>query len=303
MVLSKIEWPTLALLAACYAGWGLATTALAAVSLPLAVLAAGILVTLYASLCHEVVHGHPTPSRALNAALVFPALTLVIPYGRFRDTHLDHHRDAILTDPYDDPETQYLDPEVWARLPRWRRAVLGFNNTLAGRLAIGPVVGLAAFIKSDLRAHRTGDRRVLRGWLWHIPALGPVALWFGEIAAMPLWAYAGSVYIGLALLKLRTFLEHQAHTRARARSVIIEDRGPLALLFLNNNLHIVHHMHPREPWYRLPALYWGNRSHYLGVNDGYRYRSYGQIIARYLWRRKEPVAHPLYPAPHPAPRP
>ncbi len=32
--------------------------------------------------------------------------------------HMAHHRDAILTDPYDDPESNYLDPAVWARLPR-----------------------------------------------------------------------------------------------------------------------------------------------------------------------------------------
>ena len=45
----------------------------------------------------------------LNAALVFPALSFTIPYMRFRDTHLAHHVDSRLTDPYDDPESCYLD--------------------------------------------------------------------------------------------------------------------------------------------------------------------------------------------------
>jgi hypothetical protein len=61
-------------------------------------------------------HGHPTRSAALNEALVFPALGLFVPYRSFRDTHLRHHNDANLTDPYDDPESWYLP------LPEWNRA-------------------------------------------------------------------------------------------------------------------------------------------------------------------------------------
>jgi fatty acid desaturase len=76
---------------------------------------------------------------------------------------------------------------------------------------------------------------------------------------------------------------------------VIEDRGPLALLFLNNNLHAVHHMHPQVAWYRLPAVYSANRDHYLRRNDGYIYRNYAQIFRAYLFRAKDPVPHPLMP--------
>jgi len=110
---------------------------------------------------------------------------------------------------------------------------------------------------------------------------------------MPVWAYLLAAYLGLSLLKLRTFLEHQAHARASGRSVIIEDRGPLAFLFLNNNLHVVHHMHPTVPWYALPAVYRARKDHYLRRNGGYLFRSYGQIFRLYLWRAKDPVPHPL----------
>ena len=77
--------------------------------------------------------------------------------------------------------------------------------------------------------------------------------------------------------------------------MIIEDRGPLALLFLNNNLHVVHHAHPAVPWYRLPAIYAENRAHYLRRNEHYHYRSYAQIFGRYLVKAKDPVPHPLMP--------
>ena len=77
--------------------------------------------------------------------------------------------------------------------------------------------------------------------------------------------------------------------------MIIEDRGPLALLYLNNNLHVVHHMHPQVPWYRLPAVYAANRDHYLRRSGGYSSRNYAQIFRTYLFRAKDPVPHPLMP--------
>ncbi|WP_370284479.1 fatty acid desaturase [Pseudooceanicola nanhaiensis] len=291
------EWPTLLLLAGCYAAWALATTWLAALWLPAGIALATLAIALHSSLSHEMIHGHPLPDRRLNEALVFPALTLVVPYRRFRDTHLEHHRDSLLTDPYDDPESNYWDPAVWQGLTRWQQAILRVNNTLAGRLLIGPAVGTWAFTLSDLRAIRAGRAGVLSGWLWHLPALVPVALWLGHVAQMPVWAYLLSAYMGLSILKIRTFLEHQAHERARGRTVIIEDRGILAFLFLNNNLHVVHHMHPRMPWYRLPGLYQENRARYLGRNGGYRYGSYGEIFRRYFLKAKDPVPHPLWHSP------
>ncbi len=291
---TRPEWPTLCALAICYVAWGVSTTTLATLSLPLGIVLAAFATAFHASLTHEVVHGHPFPARPrLNAALVAPALTLIIPYGRFRDTHLDHHNDAVLTDPYDDPETNYLDPAVWARLPRWLRGVLQFNNTLLGRLTIGPGLGLAGFLASEVRAARAGDTRVIAGWRWQPLALVPVILWFVHVAAMPFWAYVIAVYGALAILKIRTFLEHQAHERASGRTVIIEDRGPLSWIFLNNNLHVVHHMHPKVPWYALPALYAQHAAHYRRRSGGYVYRSYGEVFRRYLLARKDPVPHPF----------
>lgn len=291
---SDPDWPTLGVLVLCYGGWAWATLWLAALSLPLAVLAAALAVALHSSLSHEILHGHPFADQWLNDALVFPAVGLLVPYRRFRDTHLAHHRDALLTDPYDDPESNYLDPAVWQRLPRAARAVLAFNNTLLGRLTVGPLVGLIAFVRTDWRAIRAGMPGVLRGWMWHLPAVAPVLVWVWA-APMPLWAYLAACYGALSILKIRTFLEHRAHDRASGRTVVIEDRGPLALLFLNNNYHVVHHMRPGAPWYRLPGLFARRRAHYLRCNDGYYYRSYAEVFRRHFWRAKDPVPHPLWP--------
>ncbi len=283
------EWGTFALILGCYAAWA----GLLFAPLPVWI-SAGLLVpvlALHSSLTHEVLHGHPFRSRALNEALMAFPLTLCIPYGRFRDLHLAHHLDARLTDPYDDPESNYLDPDVWAALPRGQRALYRANNTLLGRILLGPAIGQLRFMAGDWAQRR--ERAVWMAWALHLAGLVPV-LALVMLAPLPLWAYLPAAYAALGVLKIRTFLEHRAHQKSRARTVIIEDRGPLAFLFLNNNLHVVHHMHPAAPWYRLPALYRAGRDRYLACNEGYLYRSYAEVIRRHLLRAKDPVAHPLF---------
>lgn len=293
---THIEWPTLLLILATTLVW-VAATALADaapwapwIAYPAAVLA----IALHSSLQHEVLHGHPTPSQGLNAALVSLPVGLFIPYERFRDTHHAHHRDENLTDPYDDPESNFLDPAAWAALPLPLRLLLAINNTLLGRMILGPAIGLAGFLRGDLRAALDGDRAVIRAWFLHALGLAPVIAWLVAWSAIPGWTYLALAYAAMSLLKIRTFLEHRAHEMHRGRSVIVEDRGPLAFLFLNNNLHAVHHGYPGLAWYKLPAMYQSRRARFLEMNDGYVYESYLDIFSRHLLRRKDPVAHPLF---------
>ncbi len=288
------EWPTLLLLIATYVLWA-AGTLLWPVSGLLSILVTGVAVAQFSSLQHEVLHGHPFRNPHLNHALVFPALLLVVPYERFRDTHLQHHYDPALTDPYDDPESNYQDPAVWARMSRPVRALLRLNNTLLGRILLGPAVGTWFFIKGDIALHRKGDSTILRAWVLNGLGIALVLGWLWAFTDMPVLAYVAAAYLGYSLLKIRTYLEHRAHEAPRARTVIIEDRGPLALLYLNNNLHVVHHMHPAVPWYRLPAMYAERRERYLRCNETYVYKNYAEIFRRYLFKAKDPVPHPVWP--------
>lgn len=292
----RIEWPTLTLIGVCYALWVVILFWMPGLFSGAWILLIPVIV-LQASLQHEVLHGHPFGhpfrNRALAEPLVIASLNLAIPYIRFRDTHLAHHTDATLTDPYDDPESNYLDPAVWKRLPWLFRRVLQANNTLMGRMLLGPALGQVTFMRSDWQLIRAGDIAVARAWSVHILVSVPVVV-LVIASPTPMWAYVAACYGALSLLKIRTFLEHQAHARARGRTVIIEDCGPLAFLFLNNNLHVVHHMHPRVAWYRLPQIYAANREQYLARNDAYLYTSYAQIFRQHFVRAKDPVAHPLY---------
>ena len=117
-------------------------------------------------------------------------------------------------------------------------------------------------------------------------------------------ALVGSTWLGcwlaLSILRIRTFLEHQAHERAGARSVIIEDRGPLSILFLNNNFHAVHHANPRLPWYRLPAEFARRRERVAGAERRLCLPLVWRGASRrHLLRRKDPVAHPIWTPPEP----
>jgi len=288
------EVPTLLMMGLTYLVWALGTTLAWTAFPPLGWVLTGLAIAQFSSLQHEVLHGHPFADRRINEALVFPGLTLFVPFQRFRDLHLAHHYDPDLTDPYDDPETNYLDPAAWTRMSRVGRALYRFNNTLMGRILIGPALSIRALIRDDLALIRAGDREVRRAWVLQAYGVGLVLVWLWGPGMMPVWAYLLAAYAGFGLLKIRTFLEHRAHEASRARTVIVEDRGPLALLFLNNNLHAVHHAHPGLAWYELPGRYAANRAQFLRRNDGYVYRNYAEVFRQYSLTAKDPVPHPLW---------
>ena len=288
-----VEAFTILTMLGCYLLFAVATVWLPQISVLLAIGVTTFAIALHSSLQHEALHGHPTRIAWINELLVLPAVGLFVPYRRFRALHLAHHHDEILTDPYDDPESNFTDPAIWAKTPGWKQALLRLNNTLLGRILIGPGLSTHVLLRSDIGLIARGDRSVLIGWVMHALGLLPVIWWASSIATLPVWAYVLSAYLGYGLLKIRTYLEHRAHDAPSSRTVIVEDRGPLAFLFLNNNYHIVHHSHPGEPWYRMQALYYADPERYRRMNGGYVYRNYAEIFRKHFLWAKDPVPHPL----------
>jgi fatty acid desaturase len=277
----------------CYALWAMATAFYHVIGPLLLLILTAPLVTLHSSLQHEALHGHPTRSTALNEALVFLPLGLLFPYRRFKMLHLRHHNDSALTDPYDDPESFYYAMADWHGLPAALQKVLDFNNTFFGRFLIGPLVMFVGFLGRDLQLIGAGERNVLRAWLHHALGLAFVLVWAIDVCGIPPWLYGLCAYLGLSILNLRTFAEHQAHEVVGGRTVIVEASPVFGLLFLNNNLHYVHHENPRVAWYNLPALYQANREAFLAANESYSFKGYGEMIRRYLFHTKSPVPHPF----------
>lgn len=290
------EWPTIFALVGCYASWCLFVFAPWSIYPALWIIAVGIITTFYWSLVHEVIHGHPTQNQTINELMVAIPLGWLYPIGRFRDTHLEHHRTGELTDPFDDPESWYLTGPDWRKSSGISRLLLRFNNTLFGRMLIGPIIVATRFLISDLTQilrYGTKGRRIAKDWIIHLALCCLLAIFVFAYSEIPVWQFLAAAYLGISLLLIRTFLEHQAIEDHGERTVIIEALCPIAFLFLFNNLHCVHHMRPGVPWYQLPRLYRNNRDSFLRRNSGYVYRSYAEVIQRYFFRSKEPVAHPF----------
>jgi fatty acid desaturase len=300
--MASIQWPTVALAATIYGGWLALTWWHAAlpgwVTFPLL----AWLVAWHGSLQHEVLHGHPTRVRAINDAIGFPPLSLWLPYGVYRSAHLRHHVDVRLTDPLDDPESRYWTDELWNQLSRPGRLLVQAQGTLLGRLLIGPGWGLGRFFYFQLAALRAGSAPARRLWTIHALAVGVALAWVWGVCEMnPLLYVALVVYPATALTLLRSFAEHKAADRVEERIAIVE-RAPLfGLLFLHNNLHVVHHLAPTLPWYRIPALYRARRDQLIAGNGGLVYNGYADVARRYLLTPHDRVLHPRGRAPAPAP--
>ena len=289
-----VEWPTVVVAIAIYAGYFTLTLSYHDLPWWLVLPAGGFLIAWHGSLQHEVVHGHPTPWRWLNRALVFPSLWLWMPLEVYADTHLRHHRDEIITDPLEDPESYYLSEADWARAGPLRRALLRFHNTSIGRLLIGPIVSVWRLLAAEGKAFLSGDYRHTLAWLLHLLGCVPVIVWVTVVCDIPLLAYGLLfIYPGISLTLLRSFAEHRARPGVGERMAIVESGPLMSALYLNNNLHYLHHQAPRLPWYRLPAQWRGSREQVLADNGGYRFSGYGEVVRRYAFTSKEPVAWPL----------
>jgi len=252
-----------------------------------------LLVCWHSHLQHEVLHGHPTRIVWLNELLVFPSIGLWFPYGVFRDSHLEHHKDSALTIPIDDPESFYVTERQWQRMSETRKALLRFNNTVLGRFLIGPVLGTVVLYGGAVRKLASGDRSDLASWLLHGPGCALVIVWLA-LCGFPWWVYAASAYFGVSLIMMRSFAEHRPANGIAERICINEAEAPIGLLFLNNNLHAVHHAMPGMAWYELPAIYRANPDSYLKNNGHFLWRGYRDIVRRHFIVPKDDPVHPFY---------
>ncbi len=290
---TAIEWPTVLLILTCYAAWVGAAVFLWPDYTFIAVLVLGVVLAMQSSLMHEASHGHPTRKGWVNELLVGLPIGLVYPFRRFKALHLRHHADERLTDPFDDPESYYKCLWHYRDLPAALQWLLSVNNTMVGRFVLGPPLGTAGFLLTEARLMLDGDKAVRKAWLLHGLGLA-IVLPLVQIAfGIPLWLYIlGPVWLGQSLISVRTFAEHQWSERPDGRTIIIE-RSPLALLFLNNNLHLVHHKSPNVAWYRLPKLFRDRRAQWVAMNNGYVFPGYFALFRSYALKAKEPVVHPM----------
>jgi fatty acid desaturase len=288
---TPLDWPTIAVAVGVYGGWVLVTALHGAIPKALLPFVGGWLIAWHGSLQHETIHGRPTPWPKVNAMIGYAPLSLWLPYGRYRQTHLAHHATPELTDPAHDPESRYVaapsDLGAWVRFVSARA-----QATLPGRLVLGPWLTVIGFLGGEAARLLRGDTESWRIWIRHA---------FGAILVLT-WLHAcrigfteyvlAFVYPGAALTLLRSFAEHRADPVHERRVAIVENAPVLGLLYLNNNLHVVHHARPDLAWWRLPRVYARQRATILEANGGLVYAGYAGVVRRFLWRPHDLPIHP-----------
>ena len=190
-----------------------------------------------------------------------------------------------------DPESFYVEAERWRRLGPLARLVLRVNNTLAGRLLIGPPLAVLGFWREEGAMLLRREPGCVRIWASHAALTALLLVWVVGVCGIPLWAYVLLyIYPGTALMLLRSYYEHRPAAEAAERSAIVEAGPLMTLLYLGNNFHALHHERPGMPWYDLPRIYRKERQRLLTENGGFLFAGYGDIVRRFLWRAKDSPA-------------
>ena len=293
-----VEWPTLALAFFAYGGWLVLTRAYGEWPTWLVAPCSALLLTLHSSLQHEILHGHPTRWAAVNRIMGIAPLSLWIPYDRFRTLHLKHHVNDRLTDPLDDPETNYVTAEDWQQRSTFARWMYQLQLTLAGRVLVGSWWRMGSFWSGEIRAFARNEPGVRTAWVTHLVLCVPVVYWVTAVCAIPFWVYVVAMVIpGNGILLIRSYAEHRARADMHQRTAVVENSWVLGPVFLFNNLHSLHHAEPSLPWYRYQRRSRAIRDQLLAANGGLVYSTYFDVARRYLFRMHDQPQHPLGRAP------
>lgn len=245
------------------------------------------------SLQHEAIHAFRGVPAWLRFAVVFPPLGLWFPYPLYRKSHSTHHRDAHLTVPGVDTESYYVRRETWEHMSSAKRALLTFNQTMAGRLLIGPALRLCILVNRETKRVANRDFSHLPHWAVHCVAVAGLFWFISGVCGFPWWQYCLLVaYPGLSLGLLRAFTEHRAAADSQERTAAVESNVVFGLLYLYNNLHVVHHLKPTMAWYDIPRFYRANRGELLTMNGQFVYRGYLDLARRFFLT---PVFSPVHP--------
>lgn len=291
----RYEGPTWLVVLALYGGWAALIGFHA--SLPWWVLTpvGAYLVAWHFSLQHEAIHSFRSAPDWLRWAVVMPPLGLWLPFPLYYAAHRKHHQNTHLTEPGVDTESVYLTQAAWAGLSPPRRALLMANQTLAGRVLIGPFLRLEKLLLREAGRVLQGDFAHVGHWVVHAVLVALLFWYISGVAGMTWWHYVVFIaWPAFGLGWVRSFIEHRYGERPGQRTAITESNAFWSLLFLNNNLHAVHHLYPKMKWYEIPRFWRENRERVLAHNGNYHFQGYGEIARRWLLKPAFTPAHPRF---------
>ncbi|MFK7986322.1 MAG: fatty acid desaturase [Sandaracinaceae bacterium] len=211
----------------------------------LATLAGYLAFTVMHEASHGNIHGrHRRFAKLGTVAGWVASATLFAPYPAFRVLHLRHH--SYTNHPDKDPD-YFVAGSAWMApirclktLPHYYREFL-FGKTShtkqARRERAGVLLGIAVYVCAAIGLTLSG-RGLEVLMLWIVPSV-----------------------LATALLALGfDWLPHHPHdTRERFHDTRIIDAKILDLVLVGQNLHLVHHLWPRVPFYKYRAAFEDSR--------------------------------------------
>ncbi len=217
--------------------------------------------------CHRNIYGTHPRLTWLNESIGWLAsLPLTIPFRTHREMHALHH--AYLNNPDLDPDVD-VKGTLWDVSRRWAQ------HTLMGLLPVMPKVADAARPKwtelpriGEALRHGLLVRRVQLAVL----AAG-IATGYGAEVVL-LW-YVPARLAMLYLMVVFQWIPHHPHdSEAPYQSTRTTFFPGSAILMMGEDVHIIHHLYPRVPFYRIRRVFRGMRAeldaHNIRIDRGFR---------------------------------
>jgi len=290
----SFEWPTWLLIISVYGSWFLLMQYYHSLGPILASPLLIVFCALHGSMCHELIHGHPTRITALNTLLGSVPLTLFLPYSIYRESHLTHHHDVNITLPGEDPESYYCSASEYQRKSRTGKMFAWVNMTIAGRLLFNPAVEILGLGKLAFNAVKSSDTQALKIWGIHLVSVVLLMLLIVLYFQVSWWHYLLIAYFANSLTRIRSFYEHRARTAVSERTVLMEPCLFFRVMFLNLNFHLAHHENPSIPWYQLGDYYYDHRTDLISRSGDFYYNGYRHWLLGHLFRPVDSPIHPFY---------
>ncbi len=244
----SLAWPTLVLAAACFAGLGLNTVAVlqGERSLILGLLLNTLAIYLAFTPMHDAAHGAISGGRAgrrwLDGVVGWTCgLLFLAPFVGFRRLHLRHH--SATNDPR-------RDPDYWVVSDHGRGVMLRCLTVIPHYyrffLAAGGFGG----------AQHNSERSRAIVFLGGLVATIWLLITGGYLhQVMMLWLLPAVLASGILAFTFDWLPHHPHRSRARFKDTRLLRGWGLHWLLVAQDLHLVHHLHPRVPFYRYRKLY------------------------------------------------
>ncbi|HET7735609.1 MAG TPA: fatty acid desaturase [Nocardioidaceae bacterium] len=254
-----LAWPTVALYVGTLGLFGVAAYGVVAGgwSAWLTIPMCGAVTFLMFSVLHESTHHAVSTNTRLNNAFGHLSMPFVAPYTTFpmiKFIHIEHHRNTN--------EPMSVDPDNWTSQGPWWQLPLRWAT-----------IDLWYLVYYLLRLHERPKREL-------VPTIGMFVVVVGASAVLATSGYAVEVatfFAGqrLGMMVLAWWFDYLPHhgltatqreDKYQATRVRVGGEGWLTPLFVYQNYHLVHHLHPSVPFYRYIRAWRRNEQAYLDRN-------------------------------------